>query len=355
MGVRRLVVLAMVLGMLVVVVGCRGRGAEQGAEVVPPPEEQPAGPTTQRSVLVLCYHAMSPGATSTYDVPSEDFAAQLKLIADEGYQSVTVDQIADYLDGAADLPEKAVCFTFDDGAETNLTVSKPMLDEHGFVGNVFLIADSVGAEGKLSWEQVAELAAAGWGVGSHTASHEYLTRVDAETVRAQLADSKAAIDEHTDGACTALAYPYGLYDNTVMELAQETGYRIAFSIDRGPADWTDDRWRVPRQMVVNGNSLKTFGNWLAQSKLHLDNVSPAIGERVGTTTPTITAVVADEDVPLDGIEISRDGNPVQYESDPDTRTITLTPELSAGANNLRLIVYGSPRREVSWVIVCDAG
>lgn len=355
MRMRRLIALTMAIGLPAALVGCRGRGGEQTAEVVPPPAEQPAGPATQRSVLVLCYHAMSPGATSTYDVPSEDFAAQLKLIADQGYQSVTVDQIADYLDGGADLPEKAVCFTFDDGAESNLTVSKPMLDEHGFVGNVFLITDSVGAEGKLSWEQVAELAAAGWGVGSHTASHEYLTRVDAETARAQLVHSKAAIEEHTDGACAAIAYPYGLYDATVMELAQEAGYRIAFSIDRGPADWTDDRWRVPRQMVVNGNSLKTFGTWLAQSKLHLDDVSPAIGERLDTTTPTITAVVADEDVPLEGIEVSCDGKPIKYQSDPDTRTITLTPELSAGANNLRLTVYGSPRREVSWVILCDAG
>jgi len=354
MAMRRLVVPMMVLGLVAALAGCRGRGGEQAADTPAAPEE-PAGPASERSVLVLCYHEMSPGATSTYDVPSEDFAEQLQLIADEGYQSVTVDQIADYFDGKADLPERAVCFTFDDGAESILTVSKPMMDEHGFVGNIFLISDSVGGQGLLSWEQVGELAAAGWGVGSHTASHEYLTRVDAETVRAQLADSKAAIDEHTDGACSAIAYPYGLYDTIVMGLTQETGYRLAFSIDRGPADWTDDRWRVPRQMVVNGNSLKTFRNWLAQSKLHLDAVSPAIGERVATATPTITAVVTDEDVPLDGIEISRDGNPVDYRTDPDTRTITLTPELSEGANNLRLNVYGSPRREVSWVIVCDLG
>lgn len=354
MLVPRVMALVVVLGIAAALMGCRGRGGEPGADAMPAALEEPTGPTNERSVLVLCYHAMSPGATSTYDVPSEDFAEQLQLIADEGYQSVTVAQIADYLDGRADLPEKAVCFTFDDGPESVLTVSKPLMDEHGFVGNVFLISDAVGGEGRLSWEQVRELAAAGWGVGSHTVSHEYLTRVDAETARTQLVDSKAVIDEHTDGACIAVAYPYGLYDGTVMELAQEAGYRLAFSIDRGPADWTDDRWRLPRQMVVNGNSLRTFRNWLTQSKLHLRDVRPAIGERLDTTTPTITAVVADEDVPLDGIEISRDGNPMSYDSDPETRTITLTPELRTGANNLRFTVYGSPRREVSWVVICDA-
>ncbi|MGD9496212.1 MAG: polysaccharide deacetylase family protein [Armatimonadota bacterium] len=334
--------------------GCRGR-SEGEVTQVPPVQQQPAGPQTQRSVLVLCYHAMSPGAEATYDTPTEDFAAQLKLISDQGFESVTVSRIADYLEGKADLPERAVCFTFDDGPESVLTVSKPMMDQYGFAGTVFLISDAVGGEGKLTWEQVRELEAAGWEVGSHTASHEHVTRLDADTCRQEFAGSKAAIEEHIEGECAALAYPYGLYDAATMALAREAGYRLAFTIDRGPADWTDDPMRVPRQMVVNGNSLKTFGTWLAQSKLHLEQIDPPIGERVSTTTPTITARIADEDVPVDGVEISRDGKPVSYHSDATTRTITFTPELSEGANNLRINFYGSPRREISWVIVCEPG
>lgn len=335
--------------------GCRGRSGaqnDQGETIATPPE--PTGPSTQRSVLVLCYHAMSPDAQSTYEVPTGDFAEQLQLMADAGYQSVKVSQIADYLEGKADLPEKAVCITFDDGAESNLTESKPLMDQYGYVGTVFLIADSVGGKGTLSWDQVRELEAAGWEVGSHTVSHEHLTRLDPETCREQLERSRAMIEDEIEGECIALAYPYGLYDETVMNMAREAGYRIAFTIDRGPADWTDDVMRVPRQMVVNGNSLKTFERWLRQQKLHLEKVSPPIGARVPTTELTITAVVADEDVPLDEIEISRDGNPVSYDIiDPQTRVISFTPELNKGANNLRLNYYGSPRREVSWLIICE--
>ncbi len=351
-GTRTLLTL---LALAVALSGCRGRTPEQGEIATAPGGglQTAASPATQRSALVLCYHAMSPDAEATYDVPTADFAEQLQLVADEGYQSVTPSQIADYLAGRGDLPEKAVCITFDDGPESVLTVSKPMMDEHGFVGAVFLITDAVGGPGKLSWEQVRELEASGWEVGSHTASHVYPTRIDAEQCREEFEGSKRTIDDEIEGECAALAYPYGLYDDTVMSLARDAGYRIAFTIDRGPADWSDEPMRVPRQMVVNGNSLRTFRNWLAQSKLHLEDVDPPIGQRVRTDTPTITARLADEDVPVDGLEISRDGNPVSYDADVDERTITLSPELSEGANNLRVNYYGSPRREVSWLIIYE--
>ncbi|MEA3400040.1 MAG: polysaccharide deacetylase family protein [Armatimonadota bacterium] len=315
--------------------------------------QAPDEPVSQRSVLVLCYHDMAAGAEGTFSIPTEDFTAQLELIREGGYESVLPSQIADYLQGRADLPEKAVCLTFDDGPESILTESKPLMDQHGHTGAAFLITDEVGGKGKLSWDQVRELQATGWEIGSHTASHAKPTKIDHSRWMEELEGAKAAIEEQIDGECIALAYPYGLYDERVIEAARDAGYRMAFTIDRGPADWTTDRMLVPRQMLVNGNSLDTFAVWLDQQKLHLEDIDPAVGRRVATTTPTITATLADEAVPVDGLEISRDGNPVSYEGDAETRTITLTPELREGANNLRLNYYGSPRREVSWVIVSE--
>ncbi|MGC9319864.1 MAG: polysaccharide deacetylase family protein [Armatimonadota bacterium] len=336
--------------------GCPRRPDTQGGppeEPVPSAAQDQDEPVSRRSVLVLCYHDMAPGAEGTFSIPTEDFAAQLELIHEGGFESVLPSQIADYLQGRADLPGKAVCLTFDDGPESILTESKPLMDEYGYTGAAFLITDQVGGAGKLSWEQVRELEAAGWEIGSHTASHAKPTKIDPGRWAEELESSRAAIDAETEGECTALAYPYGLYDEQVIEAAREAGFRIALTIDRGPADWTTDAMVVPRQMVVNGNSLDTFSRWLEQGKLHLTDIAPPIGRRVTTTTPTITATLADEDVPVDGLEISRDGNPVSYDSDADARTITLTPELLEGANNLRITYYGSPRREVSWVIVSE--
>lgn len=351
---RRMVTLIAIAVLVALSAGCRDRAATITDDEVQNGAEEAAGPATERSVVVLCYHAVFDGATSLYDVPTEQFAEQLALLHERGYESVLPSQIADYLEGKTDLPENAVCLTFDDGPESILTVSKPLMDRYGYVGAAFLITDSVGAAGTLDWDQVRELEAAGWEIGSHSSTHERPTRLDAEAWMAELERSKRAIEEQIEGECASLAYPYGLYDAAVVELAGEAGYRVAFTIDRGPLDWTDDPLRLPRQMVVNGNALSTFGRWLDQEKLHLEQVTPAIGERVDEPSPAIRAVVAADGVPAGEIEISLDGVPVSHDSDPETREIRFSPELKVGANNLRMNYYGSPRREVSWVIVRES-
>lgn len=313
--------------------------------------EGPKEPVSERKIVTLCYHSMAEESGSTYELSIADFEEQLQALADGGYESVLPAQIADYLEGKSDLPEKSVCITFDDGPESILTVSKPAMDEHGFVGAAFLIADAVGANGKLSWDQVRELESAGWEIGSHSACHEKPTKVDDDVCRMELAGSRETIREEIEGDCEALAYPFGLYDANVIEHTREAGYRIAFTIDRGPADQTTDPLLVPRQMLVNGNSLRTFRGWLAQEKLHLEDIDPPIGERVGTDA-TVTARLADEEVPADGLEMSVNGSPVSYEAD-EAGMLTIDPELNEGANNLRINYYGSPRHEVSWVIVAE--
>jgi len=308
----------------------------------------------QRTVPVFCYHKMSANPTGFYEVSTEDFKEQLQLLHDEGYESVTASQIADYLEGKADLPEKAVALTFDDGLKSVLTESKPLMDKHGFVGTAFLISESVGGKGHLTWEDVAELEKAGWEIGSHTVSHINPTKVSAEKLAEELAGSKATLEEHTASKVISLAYPYGNYDNDVMREVREAGYRIAFSIDRGPADQTDDPMRVPRQMVVKGNSMKTFTRWAHQEKLHFADLAPPIGTHVDTTGPTFTARLADEQVPVLEVELVAGDKAVKYQVGDDGRTITFTPDLAKGANIIRANYRGSPQREVSWIVICDA-
>jgi len=312
---RGLLLLVALMGL--VLTGC-GRNPPDGAGGPNEPPEASEQQLPERTVPVFCYHKISATPSSFYEVSTEDFKEQLQLLHDEGYESVTASQIADYLEGKADLPEKAVALTFDDGPKSILTESKPLMAEHGFVGTI------------------------------------NPTKVSAEKLAEELADSRATLEEHTASAVGSLAYPYGNYDDDVMREVRETGYRVAFTIDRGPADQTDDPMRVPRQMVVKGNSMKTFTRWVHQEKLHFADLDPPIGEHLDTSTPTFTARLADEYVPVSEVELVAGDKGVKYQVGDDGRTITFTPELAKGANIIKANYWGSPQREVSWVVVCDA-
>jgi peptidoglycan/xylan/chitin deacetylase (PgdA/CDA1 family) len=90
----------------------------------------------------------------------------------------------------------------------------------------------------MTWDQVRQLADAGprFSIGSHAQSHRKLAKLDNETQRRELADSKAILESRLGRRVDALAYPFGwsgAYNPATKAAAKETGYREAFTARAG--------------------------------------------------------------------------------------------------------------------------
>jgi peptidoglycan/xylan/chitin deacetylase (PgdA/CDA1 family) len=194
-------------------------------------------------VLVLCYHAVSERFPAALSVTPEAFERQLHLLARAGYRGATFEDAVKARSG------RTVAITFDDAYLSVLTLGKPLLDAAGFTATVYaptayldaperpLKWDGIeqwhGGEHErellpMSWDQLGELAEAGWEIGSHTRTHPHLDRVsdDAE-LRDELVESKATVEQRLGRDCTTLAYPYGEYDERVIAAAGAAGYAAA--------------------------------------------------------------------------------------------------------------------------------
>jgi peptidoglycan/xylan/chitin deacetylase (PgdA/CDA1 family) len=117
-----------------------------------------------------------------------------------------------------------------------------------------------------TWDEIAELAEAGWEIGSHTCSHSRLTTLSDHEVRAELVDSKAEIEDRLGSPCRSLAYPYGDHDERVVRATHAAGYVAAGTL-QGRFE-TDDRLRYPRLFVGRADTrlrfaVKTAGLTLA--------------------------------------------------------------------------------------------
>ena len=93
-----------------------------------------------------------------------------------------------------ELPEKPVILTFDDGYESNYTELLPILEARGMKATVFMVANSIGREKYLSWEQLKDMQHRGIEIGSHTANHLPLTEMDMETARNEVKLSKLLME-----------------------------------------------------------------------------------------------------------------------------------------------------------------
>ena len=150
-----------------------------------------------KAVTVLMYHAIvdgeMEGADSHYSVPPATFARQLQLICAHGRRICSVHQLL-YEGLPASGEPWPVCLTFDDGHLTNAAAAEAIAREEGRA-EFFVNPSMVGKPGFLDWPALREMAAMGMAIQSHGMNHRYLDQLSPAEVRAELANSKAAIED----------------------------------------------------------------------------------------------------------------------------------------------------------------
>jgi peptidoglycan/xylan/chitin deacetylase (PgdA/CDA1 family) len=199
--------------------------------------------------IIVSYHAVSSSWNSPLAVPERVLEEQLLTLRDRGYEGYTFSQW-ERLRASNELPPRSAVITFDDGYASTLKAI-PILREAGFPGTVFPVVSFVDSGAPLSWpgishwleseqkgelrslnwDQLAELSALGWEVGSHTVTHRDLLQLDDEDLRSELGESRAAIRARL-GSCDSVAYPYGRADRRVADASRQSGYAAGCTLSR---------------------------------------------------------------------------------------------------------------------------
>lgn len=205
----------------------------------------------RRDVLVLCYHGIAPGSRHG-EVEPGAFRAQLEHLTSAGYRWTT---FTEAVLGSGDGRVAAV--TFDDGIASALEHGLPVLDGLGAPATMFPRLDTLGVAGRVDAHDVADLAARGWEIGSHTLTHPVLTEVDDATLRHELSASRETIERLSARPCTSIAYPTGRVDERVAAAAAEAGYRAGAALE-GAVEGATGALTWPRVGVRGDDSLRVF-------------------------------------------------------------------------------------------------
>jgi peptidoglycan/xylan/chitin deacetylase (PgdA/CDA1 family) len=202
-------------------------------------------------VPVLVYHNVDYSGTE-YSVTPEQLDAQARWLVDNGYSSITVWQFWDAVMGHGSLPANAVLLTNDDGPVSALTFAE-ILGRYGLVGNYFVNNHSA-----LTPDQILTLAQYG-PVQAHTVSHSMMSQLSYEAQLAEVVENKAYLEQITGQAVQFLAWPYGDYNGSAVEVAAAAGIVGAFGLTgTGCNVYAVDPYHVPRISMVVGDDLDTF-------------------------------------------------------------------------------------------------
>lgn len=178
-----------------------------------------------------------------YHHPPANIEQQFAHLIERGYVSVSLQQVADAMNGGTGLPDKPVVITFDDGFADQM----PVLDllkkynlkavfyiVNGGQGSNFHIGankkanDPEGGDAYLSWDQIRLLDTSGYAeIGAHTIDHLDLARQNTEVQRFEILEGKKYLEEKLGHLVTNFCYPYGAFNASAIQIVKEAGFASA--------------------------------------------------------------------------------------------------------------------------------
>jgi peptidoglycan/xylan/chitin deacetylase (PgdA/CDA1 family) len=226
----------------------------------------PDGIPRQVRVPILMYHHVGyppAGADSLrfdLSVTPKDFREQLRYLKQQGYEAITLNDLALFLTVGKPLPAKPIILTFDDGYSDAYTHAFRLLQRFGFVGTFFLVSAPIDAQNPdfLSWDQVKEMHDAGMKFEPHSYDHPDMRNRGFQFVVFQILAPKEAIEARTGETCRFFAYPSGRYDQFVIDVLRSAQFWGGVLTEQGATHTTDGLFTLQRVRVHGGDDLDAF-------------------------------------------------------------------------------------------------
>ncbi|GAC1337728.1 MAG: hypothetical protein NVSMB29_02520 [Candidatus Dormibacteria bacterium] len=222
------------------------------------------------SVPVLMYHYIRVAPPNdplgfALSVTPADFAAQMDLLARDGFHPVSMHDALLGVQRREALSAHPIVITFDDGYADFATTAVPILQQHGFTATDFVVSGFLTRSSQfMTAAQVQSVAVQGMTVGDHTVTHANLPSLSSSDALFQLQASRAALRQLTGQAVSDFAYPYGAVDGRTAALVQQAGFEDGLTTSPGVVTAGPSPFTLPRVRVSGGESLGAFASSLGQ-------------------------------------------------------------------------------------------
>ncbi len=226
---------------------------------------------TQRVPILLYHHLQDLPDTASpilrrWTLSPKALDSQVRGLTERGFHAITMAQLVAHLKHQQPLPSKPIVLTFDDGWRDHYEVAFPILRKYNSTGTFFIITDSVGHSAYMNWGQIRKMAAAGMDIEAHSVTHPKLTEISKEEAFNEILRSKQDLENHLHQPITVFAYPFGVYNDRVIDLVKRAGFDGAAAVNGMNVGYiyrADESYTLFRKVVM---SYETPDNFIGQSQ-----------------------------------------------------------------------------------------
>jgi len=218
----------------------------------------------KENIPVLMYHSIGTAKLNPYVVSTNRLNMDMQYLKDNGFTTLSTDELYDFMTKNKPIPKKSVLITFDDCYEDNYTNAFPILKRYNFKATIFVITGFVD-KGKqfLTSSQLKEMQKNGIDIESHTNLHEKLGTCAYNSQLITLKISKEYIKKTLNKPVKYISYPYGSYNSDTLKAVKTAGYKMAFTTNGRWANISNGILSLNRVFISgfhHSNSFKTRVN-----------------------------------------------------------------------------------------------
>ena len=182
------------------------------------------------------YHNTEYTQGPTVAIHTDWFLAQLQWLSDNGYKTLTGEELVHFVQGSSRPPQKSFALRFDLGAaiyQNFHDVIIPALEKHSFRAFFFVLTSMTrddNSYGCVSWSNLLDWEKEGLiEVASHGVNHLDYQQIDAPSRLWDARESKRLIESKLDHAISFFGFPMDSAPDHPEAFLKTAGYSLAFA------------------------------------------------------------------------------------------------------------------------------
>ncbi|MGX7030272.1 polysaccharide deacetylase family protein [Vagococcus zengguangii] len=189
----------------------------------------------------------------------ENFTQQLEWLKKEDYYTLTPQEAYEVLTKNKKPAEKIIWLTFDNGYYNQYKFAFPLLQRYKMQATINYLPNKEGNVTYANLYDLQEMLISGEiNVESGTANGLALTDLKPSTLTTEIKQSKETLDTTLKQTTTTIAYPENSYNDDIIEVAEEAGYKLGLTTNTGLASKSNGLLSLSRIEISNDLPIDEF-------------------------------------------------------------------------------------------------
>lgn len=236
-------------------------------------------------IPVLTFHRIVPDEIkkekyldNEWVASAEIFELQMKYLYDNGYNTISMDEFYLWYRGDIELPKKTIMITFDDGDLEDYYIVLPILKKYNLKATSFIVGKRT--EGQDSEYEPNKRKFITKELISRTKVEYSNLQYESHTYDMHTVDSnqkmrlynytkeqmKNDFEKNNEFGFKYMAYPYGHYNQTIVDVLKEENYKLAFTFPVfGKEEYATRKslqYSIPRIEISGFSDVNDLKKWL---------------------------------------------------------------------------------------------